>query len=122
MIEVPMVHDVLVVPDDLSRVCIQGECRIVIQMFVVIPAQNEFRRRYRHRSSDIDKIQLGVIAWNHPSTDVPALFHRDAAPSLIAWLSRFRNSARPPKLLSSFRVVSGNNAAFVTRSRLTLPA
>src|SRR5262249_7632050 len=48
MIEIPMIDDVLVVPDDLSGICIQGKRRIVIEVLVVISAKNEFGRGYRH--------------------------------------------------------------------------
>ena len=93
MIEIPVVDDVLVVPDDLAGVGIEGERRVVIEVLLVGAAERELRRRDRHRRADEDQVRLGVVARHHPRADVPALFHRHVAPGLDRRLAWTRNHA-----------------------------
>ncbi len=48
MIEIPVIDDVLKVPDDLAGIDIESQRRIVIQMRLVDATEQEFRCRYRH--------------------------------------------------------------------------
>src|SRR5262249_26917538 len=57
MIEVPMIDDMLIIPDDLSRIRIQGKRRIVVEMFVFVAAKYKLRSGNGNGSSDIDQIQ-----------------------------------------------------------------
>ena len=58
MVEVPVVVQVLVVPDDLAPVGVQREGRVVVQVGEVRAAGHELRRR-RRRSPPSTWVDLG---------------------------------------------------------------
>ncbi len=100
MIEIPVVVEVLVVPDDLARIGVERQRRVVIQVLLVDAAEHELRRRDRDRGADIDETELGVVARDHPRADMPALLERHVAPGLVAGLARTAGScacARAPR-------------------------
>src|SRR5206468_3736943 len=70
MIKVPMINDVLVVPHDLPCIRVQSERRVVIQVLVIISRKHEFWRGSRHGRSNVEHVQLGVVARNHPGPDM----------------------------------------------------
>ena len=43
MVEIPVIDDVLVIPDDLAGVGIDGQRAVVIQILFVVAGQQEFR-------------------------------------------------------------------------------
>src|SRR5262245_37443345 len=122
MIQIPVIDDVLVVPGDLARVRVQRERGIVVEVLVLIPAQGEFRRRYRNGRADIDQIQLRVITRHHPCSDVPALFHGYSSPRLIAGFTGLGNGAGTPQFLAGLRVMRCDDATFMARAWLALTA
>ena len=101
MIEIPVIDDVLVVPDDLAGVGVEGERRVVIEVLLVVAAERELRRRDRDRRADVDHVGLRVVARHHPRADVPALLHRHVAPRLdrparrAAGIVRVRQTSLP---------------------------
>src|SRR5690606_17112537 len=120
VIEIPMVDDVLEVPDDLAGIPIERERRVVVEVLLVGPPEHELRRRGRHRRADVDAVQLGVEARHHPHADVQALLVRYAAPGLVAGLAGLWDRARAPELLAGQRVERGDHAGL--RSALGLAA
>jgi hypothetical protein len=54
VIEVPVVVQMLVIPDDLTGVGVEGERRVVVQMRVVRTAHQELRRRRGDRRADVE--------------------------------------------------------------------
>jgi hypothetical protein len=104
MVEIPVIDDVLVVPDDLAGVGIERERGVVVQVLLVVAAQDELRRGDRHRRADVDQIERRIVARDHPRADVPALFERDIAPRLVARLAGSRNRPRAPQLPAGLRV------------------
>ena len=120
MIEIPVIDDVLVVPDDLAGVGVERERGVVVEVRLVVARQRELRRGNRHRRADEDPVQLRVVARHHPRAHVPALRHRHVAPGLVAGLARQRNRARAPHLLAGCRVVRGDDAGVVAGVGLAL--
>ena len=116
MIEIPVIVQMLVVPDDLAVGRVQRQRRVVIEVLLVDAAQDELRRRDRDRRADVDAIELGVVARHHPRADVPALLHRHVAPRLVAGLAFARNRARAPQLLAGRGVVRRDDARLVRRA------
>ena len=99
MVEVPVIDDVLEVPDDLARVRVDRERRVVVEVLLVVAAEHELRRRRRDRRADVQAVQLGIVARHHPRADVPALLVRACRP-------RFRRRARPASGSCAVRHVS----------------
>ncbi len=120
MIEVPVIDRVLVVPDGLARRGPQRERRVVIEVLLVVAGQHELRRRRRDRGADVDEVELGVVARNHPRADVPALFVRHVAPAVAAGLAGFRDRALAPELLARARVVARDDASVGAAVRLAV--
>ena len=99
MIEVPMIDGVLVVPDRLARRGPQRERRVVIEVLLVVAGEHELRRRRRDRGADVDEVELGVVARDHPRADVPTLVVGHVAPAVAARARRVSGScacARAP--------------------------
>ena len=122
MVEIPVIDEMLVVPDDLAGLGVERERRVVIQVLLVRAAENELRGRDRHGRADVDAGQRRIEARHHPRADVPALLHRHVAPALVAGLAGLRDRVRAPQLLAGRGVVRGDHAAFVRRIGLALPA
>ena len=122
MIEIPVIDDVLVVPDDLAGVGVERERRVVIEVLLVVAAERELRRGDRHRRADVDQVGLGVVARDHPRADMPALLQRHIAPRLLARLAGSRDRSNAPELFAGLRVVRRDDARVAGRVRLTLPA
>ena len=110
VVEVPTVVEVLVVPDDLAGVGVEGEGRVVVEVLQVGAADEELGGRRGHRGADVDEVQLGVVARHHPRADVLALLERHPAPGLVARLARGRDGAPPPQLLAGLGVVGDDDA------------
>ena len=96
MIEIPMIHEVLVVPDHLAGVGIQRERRVVIEVRELISSKHELWGWRGYRCSDVEQIELGIVARHHPGSHVGPLLIRQAAPGLIAGFARHWNRARAP--------------------------
>ena len=116
-----MIVHVLVVPDDLAGVAVQGERRVVVEVRQVDAPQHELRRGRGDRRADIDQIQIRVVAGHHPGADVSALLERDVAPGLVARLAGARNQPPAPQLLAGRRVVRGDDAAERPAARVAAP-
>ncbi len=110
MIEIPVIDDVLVVPDDLAGVGIQRQRGVVVQVLLVVAAEQELRRGRADRRADVDQVQLGIVARHHPRADVIAPLEGHVAPRLVARFARRRDRARAPQLLAGARVVRGDHA------------
>ena len=110
MIEIPVIDDVLVIPDDFAGIRIDGQRAVVIQVLLVIAGQQEFGRGRSHRGSDIEQVQLRVVARRHPGAHVLALFVRDVAPGFVAGLARFRNGVGAPQFFAGLGVMRGDDA------------
>ncbi len=110
VVEVPAVVEVLVVPDDLAGVGVEGEGRVVVEVLQVGPADEELGGRRGHRGADVDEVQLGVVAGDHPRADVLALLERHPAPRLVAGLAGGGDGAPPPQLLAGDGVVGDDDA------------
>ena len=122
MIEIPVIDDVLVVPDDLAGVGVERERRVVIQVLLVVAAEDELRRGDRHRRADVDQVRSPGRS-SAPSTCRRA----SAAPSARRPTSRSparraRDRARAPELFAGLRVVRGDDAGVVAGIGLALPA
>ena len=111
MIEIPVIHDVLVIPDDLAGIRVQRQRRVVIQVRLVVSSQQELRRGRRHGSPDIEHVQLGIEARNHPRAHVPALRVGNSAPGFVARFARLGNRTRSPQFLAGNGVVRRDDAA-----------
>ena len=122
MIEIPVIDDVLVVPDDLAGVGVNGERAVVIEVLLVVAAERELRRGDRHRRADVDQVQLRIVARHHPGADVPALFHRHVAPRFVARLARPGNRVEAPQLLAGSRIVRRDDAGVAAGVGLALAA
>ena len=127
MIEIPVVDQMLVVPDDLAGRGIERERRVVIEVLLVVAAEDELRRGNRDRRADVDLVEHGVVARHHPRADVPALLHRHVAPGLVAGLARrgivrVRHSSLP--VFASCAVITQTSnvaAGWHWRPVITLP-
>ena len=117
MVEIPVVVQVLVVPADRAGVGVEGEGRVVVAVRIVDAAEHELRRRRRHRRPDVDEVQVGVVARDHPRADVHPLLVGHAAPRLVARLARRRHERRPPQLRPGGGVVGGDHAGDRPRPR-----
>ena len=123
MIEIPVIDDVLVVPDDLAGVGVERQRRVVVEVRAC-----RCRRAMNFGAGIVTDVptkirfSLGVVARHHPRADVPALVHRHVAPGLVARLAGPRNRARAPELLAGLRVVRGDDAGVVAGVGLALPA
>src|SRR5690606_37878895 len=104
MVEIPVIDEMLEVPEDLAGIGIDRERRVVIEVLLIRAAEHEFRRRRRDRGSDVDAVQLGIEARHHPHADVHALLVWHVAPGLVAGLAGLRYRARAPQLLARPRV------------------
>ena len=122
MIEIPVIDDVLVVPDDLAGVGVNRQRAVVIEVLLVVAAERELRRGNRHRRADVDQVQLGIVARHHPGADVPALLHRHVAPRLVARLARAGNRVEAPQFLAGLRVVRRDDAGVAAGVGLALAA
>ena len=96
MVEIPVIDDVLVVPDDLAGVGVERQRRVVVEVLLVVAAEHELRRRRRHRRADVDQVQLRDRS-SAPSTC------RRASASRTARRPRFRCRARPASESSRVR-------------------
>src|SRR6185503_16124006 len=110
MVEIPVVDDVLEVPDDLARVGVERERRVVIEVLLLIAAEHVLRRGRRDRRADVDAVQLGIEARDHPHADVPTLLVRDVAPGFVAGLAGLRDRARAPQFAAGLRVEGRDDA------------
>ena len=122
MVEIPTVVEVLVVPDYLAGVGVEGQGGVVVEVLVVHAAKHELGRRRGDRGPDVDQVQLGIEARHHPRADVGPLLVGHAAPRLVARLAGGRNQAPAPELLSGPRVVSHDDARLGTAPRAAAPA
>ena len=120
MIEVPVIDGVLVVPDRLARRGPKRERRVVIEVLLVVAGQHELRRRRRDRGADVDEVELGVVARDHPGADVPALVVGHVAPAVAAGLAGLRDRALAPELLARARVVARDDARVGAAVRLAV--
>ena len=111
MVEVPVVVEVLEIPDDFAGIGIEGQGRVVIEVPVVGPADQKLRRRRSDRRADVDQVQLRVVARHHPGADVLPFLERHPTPGLVARLAGGRNRAPAPQLRAGLRVVGGDHAA-----------
>ena len=59
MVEIPVIDDVLEVPDDLARLDVERERRVVIEVLLVVAAEHELRRRRRDRRADVKRFSSG---------------------------------------------------------------
>ena len=122
MVEIPVVVQVLVVPAELARVGVEGEGRVVVEVLVVDAAEHELRRRRRDRRADVDEVQVGVVARDHPRADVHPLLVGHAAPGLVPRLARRGHERRAPQLRPRRRVVGDDDAGDRARARAAAPA
>ena len=122
MIQIPVIDDVLVVPDDLAGVGIQGERAVVIEVLLVVAAEDELGRGNRDGRADVDQVQLRIVARHHPGSDVPPLFHRHIAPRFEVRLARSGNGVEAPHLLPGSGVVRGDDARVAAGVGLALAA
>src|SRR5687767_3215138 len=120
MVEVPMIDGVLVVPDELAS--LQSKCkrRVVIEVLLVVAGEHELRRWRGDRRADVDEIEPGVEARDHPRADVPTLLVGHVAPAVAARLAGLRNRALAPQLLAGARVVRGDHACLGAALRLAV--
>ena len=100
----------LVVPDDLAGVRVEGQRGVVVEVLVLGPAEHELRGGRSDGGADVDEVQFGVVARHHPGADVDPFLERHAAPALVARLSGPGNQAPPPQLFSRHRVVGDHDA------------
>jgi hypothetical protein len=82
----------------------------VIEVLFVVAGEHELRGRRRHRRADVDEIELGVVARNHPGADVPPFVVGHVAPGLAAGLAGPRNRSAAPELFARARVVARDDA------------
>ena len=122
MVEIPVVVQVLVEPLDLAGVGVQGEGGVVVEVRVVDAADHELRGRRRDRRADVDEVQLGVVARDHPRADVLAFLERNTSPGLVAELARGGDEAAPPQLRAGRGVVRDDDAGVRTSLRRAAPA
>ena len=122
MIQIPMIDQMLVVPLDLTRVGIQCEGRVVIQVVEFVSTKRELRCGRCDRRADIDEAEFGIIAGHHPGANVPTVFKCDVAPGFVSRFSRGGNRTRTPELFSRCRVVGGDDAGVRAAFGLTTPA
>ena len=121
VVEIPVVVHVLVVPDDLARITVQRERRVVVEVRQVGAAEHVLRRRRGDRRTDVDHVQLRIVARHHPRADVRALLERHVAPGLVARLAGGGDEARPPQLLAGGGVVRRDDAAVGPAARVAAP-
>src|SRR5262245_31215304 len=91
-------------------------------MFVAVAPKNELRCGYSDGRSDVNQIQLWIVARNHPRADVPPLLQRNVAPCLIARLSGFGNGVGSPQFLAGLCIMCRDDASLVAGARLALAA
>src|SRR5262249_10253041 len=70
MLKIPMIDGVLVMPTDLSCIRVQSERRVVIQVLEIISREHELWRWSGHGCSNVEHVQFGIVARNHPGSDV----------------------------------------------------
>ena len=122
VVEVPVVVQVLVVPDDLAGVGVEGEGRVVVQVREVGAAEHELRGRRGDRRAGVDQVQLGVVAGGHPAPDVLAVGVGHPAPRLVARLAGGRGGAPPPQLGPGQGVVGSDDAGLGSTRRAAAPS
>src|SRR5262245_66451192 len=122
MIEVPMIDDVLVVPNDLPVVRIQSQRGVVVQVCEIVSRQHEFRSGGRDRRPNVKKIQLRIVTGNHPRADMRALLVRNASPPFIPRLAGHGYGPCTPQLLPRLRIVRNDDAREWTLLRLATSA
>src|SRR5262245_38340146 len=122
MINIPMIHVVLVVPHDLPCIRVQRERRVVIQVLEIISGEHELWRWSGHGRTNVEHVQFGIVARNHPGPDVSTLFVRESAPRLIAGLSTHRYRTRAPKLLAGLGIMRNDDTCERALLGLTAPA
>ena len=83
----------------------------MIEVLLVVPRHEKFRSRRGDGGSDIQHVELGIVARHHPRADVAALGIGNAAPGFIAGLPGSGNRTRAPQLLAGNGIVSGDDTA-----------
>ena len=111
MIEIPVIDHVLVIPGHFAGVEMQRQCRVVVEIRLIIAGQPELGCRRGNRCPDVDQLQLGIETGHHPSADVAAVLIGNVAPGLVAGLAGPRDGAGAPQLLAGLAVVGGDDAA-----------
>ena len=102
--------EMLVVPDDLARGRINRQRAVVIQVLLVVAAQQVLGPGRCHRRADVKQLELGVVARRHPCAHVLAFAVGHIAPALVARLAGTGNRARAPQLLARRRIMRGDHA------------
>ena len=121
VVEIPVVVQVLVVPDDLAGVGVEGQRRVVVEVREVGAAEQELRGGRGDRGADVDEVQGRVVARHHPRADVLPLLERHAAPGLVARLAGGRDRPPPPQLLAGHGVVGDDDAGLGSAARRAAP-
>ncbi len=93
----------LVVPGELARVGIEGDCRVRVQRIVVRQVLTVARDQQRAdvvgvAGPEIDQIQIRIVAADRPDSGTEALLHRGAVPTVAAGLPRTRDRVEAPLL------------------------
>ena len=122
MIEIPVIDDVLEVPDDLARIGVECQRRVVVEVLLPVAAEHVFRCGRGHRRADIDAVQLRIVARHHPHADVPTLLVGNVAPGFVAGLAGLRDRAAAPHFAAGFRVESRDHARFGAALGLAAPS
>src|SRR5690606_37934897 len=117
VVEVPVVtRQVLVVPDDLARVDVDGQRAVGVEDGVAGHSAENLGRGRRYGGAPEHEPELGVVGPDvAPGAYVEARLEREVTPGVAAGFPGSRDQERAPHLLAALAVVSGDVAA--TRQR-----
>ncbi len=122
VVEVPVVVDVLVVPDDLAGVHVEGHRGRHVEVVLVVPRELILGRRGGDRGAVVDQAELRVVAGRVPGPDRDPLLARGVSPGLAARLVGQGDGVGAPQLLAGEGVIGHDHAGVGAAGHCAGPA
>src|SRR5580704_12793237 len=96
----------VVVPDELAGIGIEGDGAVGVQRIVihrrVIDPVAQRRSVVSGRGTEEKQVGFGIVAAGIPDGAAAALFNRKAVPAIAAWFAGPGDGVETPKLFSGF--------------------
>src|SRR5690606_36893362 len=75
-VEIPMIDEVLVMPDDSPGADVESERRIVVKVVLLVSSERQLRGWGGARRPHVNQLKRRIIAGNHPGADLLAPLQR----------------------------------------------